>query len=489
MSTRVLNARYRLGALLGRGGMAEVFDGYDQRLDRPVAVKLLRPEMAADSDIRDRFEVEARSAARLSHPNVVAVFDTGEDDGTPFIVMERLPGDTMADRMAAGPVDEAWLRRVASDVLGALGAAHGAGLVHRDVKPGNILIGEDGCAKVADFGIAKSLEVAADVTGTGLLVGTPAYVAPERLDGRPATERSDLYSLGVVLYEALVGAKPFVGTTPVAMASAVLNDVPRPLSEARPDVDPAFAAAVERAMARDPDARPASARELARLIAGTPAGAADATVPMAVGGIDADATLVGAPAPVPVPPAPSGPGAPVRPSRAGRAVGRSLDTRRRARVAVLIGAALLGILLLAGLVSDGGSGGKPGSSALVAALRDLAGRVEEGDGPMGPEAGRRLEDVADGVEAGGGADDATALIRDAAEWRREGRLSAAAATEITALLGRIDGVDASAATTTTQATTTTTTVPTTTAPAGEGEGDGDGDGDEGGKKKGKGGDD
>ena len=154
--------------------MAEVYEGHDERLDRAVAVKVLRPEMAADTGVRERFEAEARSAARLSHPNVVAVFDTGEDEGTPYLVMERLPGETLADRMAAGPVDQAWLRRVAGDVLGALGAAHAAGLVHRDVKPGNILLAADGSAKVADFGIAKSLELAGDLTGTGLLVGTPA---------------------------------------------------------------------------------------------------------------------------------------------------------------------------------------------------------------------------------------------------------------------------------------------------------------------------
>ncbi|MGH9151457.1 MAG: serine/threonine-protein kinase, partial [Acidimicrobiales bacterium] len=252
MTNRVLRGRYRLGPLLGRGGMAEVYEGHDERLDRPVAVKVLRAEMAADPGVRERFEVEGRSAARLAHPNVVAVFDTGEEQGTPYLVMERLPGDTLADRMADGPVDQEWLRAVAADVLAALGAAHAAGLVHRDVKPGNILMAADGRAKVADFGIAKSLEVAGDLTGTGLLVGTPAYLAPERLDGRPATERSDLYSLGVVLYEALAGAKPFTAETPLAMAGAVLNDVPAPLAELRPGVAPDLAAAVERAMARDP---------------------------------------------------------------------------------------------------------------------------------------------------------------------------------------------------------------------------------------------
>ena len=165
---RVLAGRYRLGERLGRGGMADVFDGFDERLHRPVAVKLLRPMMAVREEIRARFEEEAKAAARLAHPNVVGVHDTGEDaDGTPFIVMERLPGETLADRMAAGPLDSEWVRRMAGDVLLALGTAHDAGIIHRDVKPGNILIAPDGCAKVSDFGIAKSLEMTGDLTTTG----------------------------------------------------------------------------------------------------------------------------------------------------------------------------------------------------------------------------------------------------------------------------------------------------------------------------------
>ena len=484
MTARVLGARYRLGGLLGRGGMAEVFDGYDERLDRPVAVKLLRPEMAADPGIRDRFEVEARSAARLSHPNVVAVFDTGEEqDGTPYLVMERLPGVTLADRMEPGPVDELWLRKVAGDVLAALGAAHAAGIVHRDVKPGNILLAEDGCAKVADFGIAKSLEMTGDLTGTGLLVGTPAYVAPERLEGRPATERSDLYALGVVLYEALAGTKPFEAGTPVALANAVLHDVPRPLRELRPDVDPGFAAAIEQAMAKEPAARPASAHEMARLLAGRPA-APDATVAVGVGAPapTADATLVDAPRVVPPP------------GRV-RTAARLSSGAGVPRLALVAGAALLVVLLLLGLSARGGSSG---DSSLAAAIRDLAGRVEEGDGAMGPEASRRLEVVADRVEAGGGADAANELLRDAAAWRAEGRLSGPATTEMIAVLSRIEGVDPALATTTTLPPTTTTTAaplveaPVVESPGDEGTAEG-GDGDEGGeggdKKKGKGRDD
>ena len=477
LAPRVLSARYRMGPLLGRGGMAEVYDGYDERLHRPVAVKVLRPEVAADPEVRIRFEIEARSAAGLSHPNVVAVFDTGEDDGTPFIVMERLPGETLADRMAAGPVDEGWLRKVAGDVLGALGAAHAAGLVHRDVKPGNILIADDGCAKVADFGIAKSLEVSGDLTGTGLLFGTPAYLAPERLHGHPATERSDLYALGVVLYEALAGAKPFDGSTPVAVADAVLHATAAPLTQARPDVDPGFASAVERSMSREPAARPGSAREMARALEGRAATVAhDPTVALPMERPEGDATLVAAPGLV----SPSvATDAALAGDNASAPVGAMAPDGRMSpamRVALVAAGVLLVVFLvlaLAGASSDGGGD----KSALVSDIHELAGRVKTGDGPLGPEASDRLDKVGDYVQAGGGADEANALLTDAAQWAQQGQLSATAAKAMASVLGRIDGVDPSLATPTTVA-TTTTTVATTLAPD---EGDQDG-----GKKRGKG---
>jgi serine/threonine protein kinase len=257
----VIAERYETGPLLGRGGMAEVYAATDRRLDREVAVKLLLPAMAVRPDVRRRFEAEARAAASLTHANAVAVYDTGEHDGAAFIVMERLPGDTLADRMSAGPVEPDRVRRLAHDVLGALGAAHTAGIVHRDVKPGNILLTTDGAAKIADFGIATSLD--ADPTSASHLIGTPAYLAPERLDGAPASPRSDLYSLGVVLYEALAGAKPFAGDVPVAVAHAIHEGTHRPLTEVRPDVDAGLAGVVEQAMARDPDARFPSAAAMA----------------------------------------------------------------------------------------------------------------------------------------------------------------------------------------------------------------------------------
>lgn len=289
-ATTDIGGRYRLEGPLGRGGMAEVRAGTDLRLQRPVAVKFLLPEMAAREDIRRRFEAEARAAASLSDPHAVAVYDTGEHEGLPYIVMERLPGETLANRIAAGPQDPAWVRQVAGEVLGALGAAHAAGLVHRDVKPGNILITADNHAKIADFGIAKSLEASdgsLDLTGTGQLLGTPAYLPPERLDGGPATAQSDLYSLGVVLYEALAGRCPFPGETPVATAMAIVAGDYPPLDEVRPGLDPALVTTVHRAMATTPAQRFDSAAAMAATLA-----VPDPTVAMA-----GDMTLVNAVAP------------------------------------------------------------------------------------------------------------------------------------------------------------------------------------------------
>ena len=331
MTEDVVAGRYRLGRLLGRGGMADVYEGHDERLARDVAVKMLRPDVAArHPEVIARFEAEARSAARLSQSNVVAIFDTGEHEGRPYIVMERMPGETLAQVMADGPVDLDWLRRVAGDVLGALGAAHAAGIVHRDIKPGNILIAENGCAKVADFGIAKSLDAAGpDLTGTNLLVGTPAYMAPERVAGEPATTQADIYSLGVVLYEAAAGRKPFTGTTPVSLAYAIRQGDHEPLVQARPDVDPTFAAVVSQAMAPEPVARFASAAAMANALGVV---GDDTTVPVLAPGPDATMTMA-APALAPMGAAP-------------------WWARRQVRMAALAVLAL--VLLLAAIAAAGG---------------------------------------------------------------------------------------------------------------------------------------
>jgi serine/threonine-protein kinase len=253
-SPDLLANRYRVGARLGRGGMGEVRDGTDLRLDRRVAIKLLRSDLADDDSLRRRFEREARAAARISHANVVAVFDTGEHAGVPFIVMERLPGTTLADELAAGRPGLDRGCALVGEVLSALDAAHHLGVLHRDIKPGNILLDRDGHAKVADFGIAQIADDS-DPRTTGILLGTAAYLAPERLAGAPATTASDLYSVGVVLFEVIAGRPPFRAETPLALVMSVTDDeIPR-LAALRPGVDPALVAVVERSMAKDPERR------------------------------------------------------------------------------------------------------------------------------------------------------------------------------------------------------------------------------------------
>ena len=244
--------------------MAEVIDAFDERLERPVAVKVLRPEVAADADMRRRFEAEARAAARFSHPSVVSVYDSGEHGGRAFLVMERLPGETLADRISHGPVDQAWLRTVAFDVLAALGAAHDIGLLHRDIKPGNVLITEENRAKVADFGIAKMMVGPGgadnDETAVGLVLGTPAYLAPERLAGQPATVSTDLFALGVVLYEAATGRKPLPGALDATVAG---TGAAAGGAEPVPVIEPDLARVIRRAMAPRPEDRYPSADAMA----------------------------------------------------------------------------------------------------------------------------------------------------------------------------------------------------------------------------------
>jgi serine/threonine protein kinase len=287
----VLTDRYELAELLGRGGMGEVRLAEDRRLGRQVAVKLLRSDLAANPRVRSRFEDEARAAAQLAHPNVVAVFDTGEHEGIPFIVMERLPGRTLADEITQGPLSAERAPEVAMQVLGALGAAHAAGIIHRDVKPGNILLTDGSIVKVGDFGIAKGAE-GLDRTTAGMVLGTPCYVAPERLAGQPATAASDIYSVGVLLYEALSGASPFTAPDALGVAHQVSTGEVRPLLSVRPDADPQLVAVVERAMAFDPHARFSSAAAMAAALQPTEADDANATQAL-TGVVDApDSTQV-----------------------------------------------------------------------------------------------------------------------------------------------------------------------------------------------------
>ena len=262
----VLGGRYELRGVLGRGGMAEVRDGWDIRLDRPVAVKLLYPVFTTQPDNRMRFEVEARAAATLNHPHIVSVHDSGEHAGTPYIVMERLSAQTLADVIAQGPLPQPQVRTILDEVLSALAAAHAAGILHRDIKPANILFSTSGHTKVADFGIAKSAGSAHTLTGQ--IVGTMAYLSADRIAGRPASFADDLYAVGVVGYEALTGRRAFPQENLAELARAVAEDPPPPLAMLRPDVDPALASVIERAMARDPAWRFGGANEMRAALAG-----------------------------------------------------------------------------------------------------------------------------------------------------------------------------------------------------------------------------
>jgi serine/threonine-protein kinase len=257
----LLGERYRIGEPIGAGGMGTVYAGHDERLDRDVAIKVLRRDLASDRSVRRRLEREARSAARISHPHAVAVFDTGEDPwhGT-FIVMERLDGRTLAHEFAERAIEEDRLRTIAENVLDALDAAHASGIVHRDVKPGNILVADDGSVKIGDFGIATSVD--AGETTTAIPMGTPAYTAPERLHGFPATPRSDLYSLGVVLYEGATGSRPFTGDGAEATVQAIVGGTHTSVRERRPDLSDALAAMIERALERQPEQRFGTAAEM-----------------------------------------------------------------------------------------------------------------------------------------------------------------------------------------------------------------------------------
>jgi tRNA A-37 threonylcarbamoyl transferase component Bud32 len=246
-----LNGRYRLDAQVGAGGMSTVYRAFDVTLERPVAIKLLHREIASDSDQIERFRREARAVAQLSHPHIVTVIDAGEDDGRPYIVFELVAGETLKERikrMGRLPIGEAVA--YALEIARALGAAHQRNIVHRDVKPQNVLIDAEGRAKVTDFGIARSLDDEG-LTADGRVLGTTDYVAPEQAMGHECTAQSDLYSLGVVLYEMLTGEVPFKGENQVAVAMKHVREALPDVRSRRPEVSAALAAVIDRATAKD----------------------------------------------------------------------------------------------------------------------------------------------------------------------------------------------------------------------------------------------
>lgn len=261
---RLLDGRYRIESRIARGGMATVYTGVDTRLDRRVAIKIMHSGLGDDDDFAARFVREARAAARLNSPHVVAVFDQGNDDGTVFLVMEYVAGTTLRDRIREqAPLKPQRALAVLESVLAALSSAHEAGLVHRDVKPENVLIGTDGQIKVADFGLARAVSSTTAATATsGLLIGTVSYLAPELVLNQGADARCDVYACGVLLYEMLTGRKPHEGETPIQVAyKHVHEDIPLP-STLVPQTPPYVDALVQRATARDRDLRPTDAKVL-----------------------------------------------------------------------------------------------------------------------------------------------------------------------------------------------------------------------------------
>jgi eukaryotic-like serine/threonine-protein kinase len=292
----LIAGRYELEELVGTGGMSSVFRAHDRQLERRVAIKILHEHYASDPEYLERFRREARAVAKLSHPNIVTVIDRGDDDGRQYIVFEHVEGENLKElvlRTGRLPVRDAL--GVALAVADGLAFAHDHGLVHRDVKPQNVLLSKEGEVKVTDFGIARSLHMEHGVTQTGTVLGTAEYLAPEQASGKPVSPATDVYSLGVVLWELLAGDAPFVGENFVAVALRHVNEPPPSLLERRADVSPRLAAAVDRALAKDPARRfpsmTAFAEELRACLA-EPQGAAPPPPPDDLG-----ATLVTRPAP------------------------------------------------------------------------------------------------------------------------------------------------------------------------------------------------
>jgi serine/threonine-protein kinase len=267
-----LGERYQIEARIGAGGMAEVYRGFDPVLNRTVAIKVLLPQFARDTSFVERFRREAQAAARLNQPNIVGVYDTGSDDDTQYIVMEFIEGRTLADFMATGrrptPVQAA---EIAQKIGAAIAAAHAQGVIHRDIKPGNVMVTRDGTVKVMDFGIARVLgpETAPQ---TSAVLGTASYLSPEQAQGGPVDARTDIYSLGAVLYELLTGRPPFTGDTPVVVAYKQVSETPALPSTLNADVPARLDAVVMKALSKNPANRYQTAEEfsadLARVVAG-----------------------------------------------------------------------------------------------------------------------------------------------------------------------------------------------------------------------------
>ncbi|MQA86905.1 MAG: Stk1 family PASTA domain-containing Ser/Thr kinase [Streptosporangiales bacterium] len=378
----VLDGRYRVESRLARGGMGTVYLALDTRLDRTVALKVMNPTLADDEEFVHRFIGEAKSAARLSHPNVVGVYDQGRDGSHLFLAMEFVPGRTLRDLLnERGPLGPHRALPIIEAVLAALGAAHRADLVHRDVKPENVLLADDGQVKVTDFGLARAVVSSNHTKTSGLLIGTVGYLSPEQVEHGVADQRSDVYAAGVMLFELLTGRRPFDGETPLAVAYKHVNNSVPPPSSLMPGLPPALDDLVVRATGREPAQRPADANELlgvaiaARRTLPPPPPAPENADHLAIAGgemptevirRDVHDTLVVPGTPTYTPPLGGPPGGPRAPVRAGAPgpppPARSRRIPRNALLAgvlalvVLAGTALLGFLMLMTEVPNGLTG-------------------------------------------------------------------------------------------------------------------------------------
>src|SRR3954468_10458378 len=306
MPETVIAGRYRLVGLLGRGGMSEVWSAEDQELGRRVAIKLLAPN--ADTL---RFEREARAVASLGHPNITQLYDYGEENGRPYMVLEYLSGGTLEDRLKARkPLPDAETLAIATGVAAGLAQAHARGVVHRDLKPANVLFDDEGRPKIADFGIARMAAGEGTLTEAGTVLGTAAYISPEQAMGEPATAASDVYSFGVILYRLLPGRLPFESDDPLRLVMLHRTEPPPPISGLRSDAPPALESTALAALAKDPVDRPQNGAALLVEL-GVPAGGLTTATRM----LDGEATRVlpvAAGAAAAAPPVPSGPPPPRR---------------------------------------------------------------------------------------------------------------------------------------------------------------------------------
>ena len=371
MVGEVIAGRYALQELVGAGGMSSVYRAHDELLDRHVALKILHPTYREDEAAVERFRREAQAVAQLSHPNVVTVIDRGEEDGHQFIVFEYVDGDTLKEHLErSGPLPVGEAVRIAIDVGEALAYAHRNGIVHRDVKPQNVLLNGNGAAKVTDFGIARSVDVDKGVTQTGTVIGTGDYIAPEQASGQPVVPASDVYGLGCVLFELLTGSPPFSGTGFVDVAMQHIHSPVPAVRERRADVPPRLAAAVERALAKDPAGRFESMDAFVDELRASPA------QPRATAE-EAATTVLPRAAPAPARPPPARP------------------TARRQRRRIPLAPILAGLVIVAGVaallifVGDGGGPGVGigGPSEKPVKLRAVVSYDPQGDdGEEHPEA-------------------------------------------------------------------------------------------------------